>query len=120
MKFIIRVLVTACAVMLTAWLLEPHVTVANFWAGLMVALVLAVLNAFVRPVLLFISIPATILTMGLFIFVINAMIILLADYLIVEKFQVENFWWALLFSLIVSFISSILNSILKTDTPQKH
>ncbi|HOY31736.1 MAG TPA: phage holin family protein [Bacteroidales bacterium] len=119
MKFIIKVLITACAVMLTAWLLDPHIHVDNFLAGIIVALVLAVLNAIVRPILLFISIPATILTLGLFIFVINAMIILLAAYLIGSKFQVENFWWALLFSIIVSLFSSILNSVLKTDSPQQ-
>jgi len=120
MRFIIKVLLTACAVMLAAYLLDPHIYVESFWISIIVALVLAVLNAIVRPILLFISIPATILTLGLFIFVINAAIILIADGLIGEKFQVENFWWALLFSLIVSFVSSLLNGFINKDNhPQQ-
>ncbi|HQI69344.1 MAG TPA: phage holin family protein [Bacteroidales bacterium] len=118
MKFIIKVLVTALAVMAAAYILEPHVRVESFWISIIVALVLALLNAFVRPVLLFISIPVTILTLGLFIFVINAFIIYIAAYFI-DGFNVEGFWWTLLFSIIISFFSSILNSILKTDSPQK-
>jgi len=109
MKFIIKVLITACAVMFTAWLL-PHIEVDNFWTCILVAFVLAILNAMVRPVLLFISIPATILTLGLFIFVINALIIIIASYF-VDGFKVEGFWWALLCSIIVSFVSSVLNSL---------
>lgn len=118
MRFIIKVFFTACAVMLAAYLLDPHVTLANFWTGVIVALVLAVLNAIVRPILLFISIPATILTLGLFIFVINAVIILLADKLI-DDFVTENFWWALLFSIIVSFVSSILNSFINKSKQEQ-
>ncbi|MCK9611940.1 MAG: phage holin family protein [Bacteroidales bacterium] len=118
MRFIIKVFFTACAVMLAAYLLDPHVTLVNFWTGVIVALVLAVLNAIVRPILLFISIPATILTLGLFIFVINAVIILLADKLI-DDFVTENFWWALLFSIIVSFVSSILNSFINKSKQEQ-
>jgi len=58
------------------------------------------------------------MTLGLFIFVINAFIIYIAAYFI-DGFNVEGFWWTLLFSIIISFFSSILNSILKTDSPQK-
>lgn len=118
MKFIIKVLITALAVMAAAYLLEPHVQVESFWISIIVALVLALLNALVRPLLLFISIPVTILTLGLFIFVINAAIIYIAAYFI-DGFKVEGFWWTLLFSIIISFFSSIMNSLLKTDSPQK-
>jgi len=115
MKFIIKVLVTALAVMAAAYMLAPHVQVESFWISIIVALVLALLNAFVRPLLLIISIPVTILTLGLFIFVINAVIIYIAAYF-VDGFKVDGFWWTLLFSIIVSFVSSLLNSLLKTDT----
>lgn len=118
MRFIIKVFFTACALMLAAYLLEPHVTILNFWTAIIVALVLAVLNAIVRPILLFISIPATFLTLGLFIFVINALIIILATY-IVKSFKVDGFWWAMLCSIIVSFISSILNGFIKKDQPTR-
>jgi len=113
MKFIVKVLVTACAVMLTAWIL-PHVDVDNFWTAIVVAFVLALLNAFVRPLLIFISLPATILTLGLFIFVINALIIIIASYF-VNGFVVDGFWWALLCSIVISIFSSLLNSVVGND-----
>ena len=119
MRFIIKVLFTACAVMLAAWLLEPHIEVRDFLTSLLVALTLAILNAIVRPILILISIPATILTLGLFIFVINALIVLLASK-IVPAFYVEGFWWALLFSLIVTFVSSILNGFIRKDPWQQN
>ena len=118
MRFIIKVLITALAVFIAAWLL-PHIEVDNYLTCIFVALVLALLNAIVRPVLLFISIPATILTLGLFIFVINALIIFIAAYF-VDGFKVEGFWWALLCSIIVSFISSLLNRfIIKDEHPEQ-
>jgi putative membrane protein len=120
MRFIIKVLFTACAVMFAGWLMQPHIQVADFYTGILVALTLAILNAIVRPILVFISIPATVLTLGLFIFAINAIIVLLAAYLIGSpKFIVEGFWWALLFSVIVSFVSSILNGFIKKDEPNQ-
>ncbi len=107
--------------MLAAYLMNPHIIVVGYTTGLLVAFTLAILNALVRPILLFISIPATILSLGLFIFVINAMIVLLAAYLIDStKFRVDGFWWALLFSLVVSFISSILNGFIKKDKPNQN
>ncbi len=119
MRFIIKVLFTAFAVMLAAYLLSPHIQVDNFFIGVLVALTLALLNAVVRPILVFISIPATVLTLGLFIFVINAILILIAAKLFntfdVKGFRVENFWWALLFSVIISFVSSVLNGFIKKD-----
>lgn len=105
--------------MLAAYLLHPHIVVNNFLTGILVALTLAILNAVVRPILILISIPATILTLGLFIFVINALIVLLTAK-IVDSFYVQGFWWALLFSLIVSFFSSILNGILYNDKPNQN
>jgi putative membrane protein len=116
MRFIIKVLFTACAVMVAGWLMSPHIFVDSFWTGILVAFTLAILNAIVRPILVFISIPATVLTLGLFIFVINALIVLLASAIFdSSKFRVEGFWWALLFSLVVSFVSSILNGFIKKD-----
>ncbi len=116
MRFIIKVFFTACAVMLAAWLMHPHIYVDGFYTGILVAFTLAILNAFVRPLMIIISIPATILTLGLFIFVINALMVLLAAKIFDEnKFRVEGFWWALLFSLVVTFVSSILNGFINKD-----
>lgn len=109
MNFIIKLLLSALAVMLVAYLL-PGVTVESFWVALVVAALLALLNVTLKPILVVLTIPVTILTLGLFLLVINALIILLADALI-SGFMISNFWWALAFSLILSIVTSIFESI---------
>jgi len=79
----------------------------SFWTAILLALVLAVLNAIVRPLLILFTLPITLLTLGLFLFVINAIIIILADK-ILDGFHVRNFWWALLFGLLLSGVTSLL------------
>lgn len=106
MEIIIKILINGVAVFLAAYLLKG-VTVKNFGHALLVAIVLSVVNAIVRPVLIFLTIPITILTLGLFILVINALLIMLVDA-ILSGFKVRNFWWALLFSIILSIINAIL------------
>jgi putative membrane protein len=108
MKVILRLLVYTCAVLVTAWLL-PGVSINNFITALMVAIALAILNTFIRPVLIFLTIPVTIVTLGLFLLVINALIIILISK-IVPGFVVEGFWWALLFSVILSIIASLFGT----------
>lgn len=108
MKVILRLLVYTCAVLITAWLL-PGVTVENFVTALMVAIALAILNTFIRPVLVFLTIPVTIFTLGLFLLVINALIIILISK-IVPGFMVDGFWWALLFSVILSIIAALFGT----------
>ncbi|WP_347156986.1 phage holin family protein [Pontibacter chitinilyticus] len=109
MGFIIRLLIVGAAAMLSAYFL-PGVSIDGFVTAIILALVLAVLNAIVRPILVFLTIPVTILTLGLFLLVINALIILLADWLI-AGFQVDGFLWALIFSLVLSLITAILDAI---------
>jgi len=109
MNFLIRLLVSALAAMLTAYLL-PGVKLDNFVTALILALVLAVLNLLVKPVLVILTLPATILTLGLFLLVINAVIILLASRL-VSGFRVDGFWWALLFSVVMTVINSIMHGM---------
>jgi putative membrane protein len=108
MKIILRLLIYTGAVLLTAWLL-PGVHVANFTTAIMVAIALAIINTFLRPVLIFLTIPVTIVTLGLFLLVINALIIVLIGK-IVPGFEVEGFWWALLFSVILSIIAAIFGT----------
>jgi len=108
MKVILRLLVYTCAVLITAWLL-PGVQVENFITALMVAIALAILNTFIRPVLVFLTIPVTVVTLGLFLLVINALIIMLIGR-IVPGFVVEGFWWALLFSVILSIIAALFGT----------
>ncbi|MEZ4858840.1 MAG: phage holin family protein [Flavobacteriaceae bacterium] len=113
MQTILKLLLTAVAVMILAYIL-PGVAVANFWAAIIVAIVLAILRLIVKPILVFLTFPITLVTLGLFLLVINAVIILLADYFI-DGFKVVNFWWALGFSLLLSFLQSILFSIVEKD-----
>ena len=110
MGFLLRILVSALAAMLTAYLLKPAVKVDSFVTALILALVLALLNALVKPLLIFLTFPVTIVTLGLFLFVINALIILLAAKL-VPGFKVDGFWWALLFSIVMTIINSIMISL---------
>ena len=106
MNFIIRLIITgAVAYALTSFL--PGIHINSFWTAVVLALVLAILNTIIKPILIILTLPLTILTFGLFLFVINAVIILLASEFI-RGFSVDGFWWALLFSLLLSIISSIL------------
>ncbi|WP_460219984.1 phage holin family protein [Psychroserpens sp. MEBiC05023] len=111
MNLLIRLLVTAGIVMLLSHFLSG-VAVSGYEAALIVAVVLALLNTVVKPILIILTIPITILTFGLFLFVINACIILLADKFI-DGFGVNGFWTALLFSILLSISQSIAYSILK-------
>ena len=109
MGFIIKLLLTGVAVVISSYLL-PGVHVDGFGSALILALVLAILNAIVRPILVFLTIPVTFLTLGLFLLVINALIIMLADY-IVAGFRVDGFLWALIFSIILSIVTAIIDLI---------
>jgi putative membrane protein len=113
MKLILRLLLSAVAVLILAYVL-PGVEVAGFSSAIIVAIVVALLRLIVRPVLVILTLPVTIVTLGLFLLVINAIIILLADYF-VNGFTVQSIWWALLFSLLLSFLQSVLHSFLKKD-----
>lgn len=109
MNLIIKLLISTVIVFVLAHFL-PGIAVENFTTSLLVAIVLALLNTFLKPVLVFLTIPATIITLGLFLLVINAVIILICDKL-VDGFGVSGFWYALLFSLLLSIGQSILNNI---------
>jgi len=109
MGFLIKLLVTALAAYFAAWLL-PGVSIDGVTTAVIVALVLAILNAIVKPILVILTIPITIVTLGLFLLIINIIIVKLTDYLI-DGFAVNNWLAALLFSLIVSVVSSILHAI---------
>ncbi|MEQ8358797.1 MAG: phage holin family protein [Cytophagales bacterium] len=107
---LIRLLVNALSVYLTAYLLSG-VVIEDFLYAIGVAILLAIVNTVIRPILIILTIPITILTLGLFLFVINVFMIMLVDW-IVDGFYVQNFWWALLFGIVMFFINVVLNSIL--------
>jgi putative membrane protein len=111
MNFIIRFLLNGLAVFLTAYLL-PGVDVDGYATALIVALVISIANVIVKPVLIVLTIPITILTLGLFLLVINAVIILLVDW-VVDGFFVDGFWWALFCSLILAIFTSMFDDLSK-------
>ncbi len=109
MKIVLKILVSSLAVFFTANLL-PGVYVDGFPTAILVAVILGLLNNFVKPVLVFLTIPLTIFTFGLFLLVINAfMIILVGQFL--AGFIVSGFWPALFFSIIVSLVTSLLETL---------
>jgi len=111
MGVILQIIISSVAVYFTAWLL-PGISVKGFGSAILVAIVLGILNAIVKPILQFLSFPITIITLGLFLLVINTVIVLLASWIMGSGFHVENFWWALLFSIIMSIVASLLSSII--------
>ena len=111
MNIIVRFLLSGVAVMLTAYLL-PGAHVQDYWAALLVAVLVSLCNVIVKPILIIFTIPITILTLGLFLLVINAVIILMVDNF-VDGFSVDGFWWALAFSLILSVFNSLFGDLTK-------
>ena len=109
MKFFLKILITTVNAFILAHILPGISVNGDIFIALMVAVLLAILDATVKPLLIILTFPVTILTLGLFLFVINALMVLLAAKL-VDGITVDGFWWALLFSLLLSFISSLLFS----------
>lgn len=109
MNTFIYLLVSSIAVLISAYVL-PGVRVAGFLQAFLVALFLGIVMTFIRPIILLLTLPVNIVTLGLFTFVINALLILLVSN-IVPGFKVDNFWWALAFGLILSLVSGFLFSL---------
>lgn len=106
MKIIARILITSLLVVLISYVMKG-VNVVSVWDAITVAIVLGLLNLFVKPVLIIFTLPVTIVTLGLFLLVINALLILLCDNL-VDGFSVNSFWTALFFSIILSLSQSLM------------
>ncbi|MBS1947959.1 MAG: phage holin family protein [Bacteroidetes bacterium] len=106
MNFVLRIIITAIVAFGLSYVLKG-IHINEFTTALLLALVLALLNAFLKPLLIILTLPITLVTFGLFLFVINAGIIMLASEFI-EGFRVDGFWWALLFSLLLSALTSLL------------
>ena len=111
MKIILKLLITSFAVFLSAYLI-PGVTVASIWSALWVALFLGLINITIKPLLVILTLPINILTLGLFTFIINAGMILLVSS-IVKGFEVETFLAAFIFSITLSILNYVLNKIFK-------
>ncbi len=113
MRIIINLLVTAAvAFLLTKVLSGVHID--GFSTAIVFAIILGILNLIVSPILKLLGLPLTIITLGLFSLVINAIVILIADYFI-EGMQIDGFWWAFIFSIALSLITSLVSGIFSSD-----
>lgn len=113
MKLFIKWLIMAISILAAAYLI-PGVVVGGIWTALWLAVFLGIINIVIKPVLIVLTLPINILMLGLFTFVINALLILLASS-VIKGFEVSGFWIALLFSVVLSIISYALNVIFRTN-----
>lgn len=109
MQFILKLVISSLAILVTSYFL-PGVKIDSPWTAVILAATLAFLNAIIKPLMIILTIPITIISLGLFLIVINAFIILFADY-IVDGFEVSGFWWALIFSIILSLVTSLFERL---------
>lgn len=117
MPFLAKLITTSLAVIIVSWFL-PGVEIENALTAIILSIVLAILNIFVKPILIFLTLPITLITLGLFLIVVNALIILLAAE-IVPGFSIDGFWWAVLFSLILSFVTTVLETLQQSISGNK-
>jgi len=110
MEILLIWILNAVALLIVAYIL-PGITVASFWSALIAALVLGLLNTLVKPVLILLTLPVTIVTLGLFLLVINALVFWFAGS-VLKGFQVNGFWWALLGALVYSIIAGLLSRVI--------
>jgi len=115
MQFILKTLGSAAAIMLLAYLLPGVHVEGDYFYAVLIALMLSVLNSLVRPVLIFLTLPATVITLGFFLLIINASIVLIADKFM-DGFTTDSFFWALLFSMLLSIMNSVLSKAMKNGT----
>lgn len=111
LNFLTTLVITALSMMITSYII-PGITINNFQAALLAAFIFGIVNAIVKPILVFFTLPVTILSLGLFLFVINAICFSLVAYF-TPGLRINSFWDALFGSILVSFISSLLNNWLK-------
>jgi putative membrane protein len=115
-SFLIRLVINAAALAVTAWLL-PGITIAenNFASVLLIALIFGLINALVKPIIVILSCPLMVLTLGLFYLVVNGLMLLLTDEIAGSRFEVDGIWWAMLGALVLGVVSSMLESLLSVD-----
>lgn len=113
MNFIFRLLLTALAAYVLARFLKPHITIDEFSTAILFVLVLGILNTILKPVFVLLTFPVTILTLGLFLIVINVLMVLLAAKL-VSGIHIDGFLYALIFAFLLSVATSIIHGIVKS------
>lgn len=113
MEILGRIVLRTVIILVVAYLL-PGIYVSTVLVGLIIAIVLALLNSIIRPFLVILTLPITVFTLGLFLIVLNGLMVMLASYLI-DGFYVEGFLWAMIFSVVVSIFSSLLGMGKRTE-----
>ncbi len=112
MRFIVRLLITAAVAYGLSMILTPHIQIDSYGTAVIFSLVLAFLNAILKPILIVLTLPITLVTLGIFLLVINVLMILLADGL-VPGIHIHGFFWAFIFGLLLSILSSAFSNIEK-------
>ncbi|MBZ0276796.1 MAG: phage holin family protein [Anaerolineae bacterium] len=119
-NFAIRVIINAVAIAITASLLSGvHVANNDIGTLLIIGLVFGIVNAIVRPILIFLTCPAVIVSLGLFLLVINGLMLMLTASLIPARLQIDGFGWAVLAGIIMGILGMIMESILKPEDKNK-
>lgn len=111
MRLLAKLLINTFAILITTWLLKEGIYLDGIIVAIVVAVVLSIVNILVKPLLVLMTLPVTVITLGFFLLVINALMILLTAWL-VPGFEVENFWWALLFSIVLAIINWFLTQLI--------
>ena len=111
MRFLFRLLINVVAILVIAYIVPGLIRVDGFLAALIAAILLGIVNTIIRPILVILTFPLTLLSFGLFLFVINALMLWLVSAL-VSGFQVSGFWGALVGSILISIVSWILSKFL--------
>jgi putative membrane protein len=115
LPFFIRIIISSLAILITSMLLKGvHIRDNSIFTAILIALVIAFLNVSLKPIMIMLTIPVTVFTFGLFLIVINAIIIEIADWLI-DAFKVDSFWWALIFSVVLWLVTSVMEGIPQKD-----
>ncbi len=114
MEFLGRLIVSALAIIVTSYIFSKFnlgVHIDGALTAVLVAAVLSLLNAVVKPLLVLLTIPITVITLGFFLLVINGILILITSKLLAPRFAVDGFWVAFFFSLVLSVVNSIFSSL---------
>lgn len=115
MRFILNLLLTGLAIFVAAWMLPDHaVAVDNFGWAILVGAVIGFVNATIGSVLRVFTFPLILLTLGLVSFIITILMIMLADWLLGAHFEINGFWWAAVFAIVVAVLEMILNGLFGT------
>lgn len=109
MHILLSILINTLAVLVTGYVLNG-IHIQSFWTAVVVAIVLGIVNAFIRPVIFILTLPINILTLGLFSFIIMGALVYLVSY-IVPGFTVDNFWWAIAFGIVVAIVNWFFSSL---------